>query len=102
MIYYAIENTFINGQVLPIYNTEGYALTWYSDKSLTTQITTVSDASVELYCSVGNTVEAYQIESIVLWDCTVVITDGVNIYSQGDMIPANTVLTITAQPITSG
>ena len=44
------ENTFQEGDILPTTNSEGLTLTWYSDANLTTQVTTVSDATQIYYC----------------------------------------------------
>ena len=96
------ENTFSVGDTLPIYNNEGYGLTWYSDKECTTQVTTVADASAKLYCIAGSTIVAYRIDKITTVDCTVTVSDGTNTYNQGDMIPSGTVLTITGAPTITG
>ena len=96
------ENTFNVGDTLPIYNNEGYGLTWYSDKECTTQVTTVADASVKLYCIAGSTIAAYRIDKIATTNCTITVSDGTNTYNQGDMVPSGTVLTITGTPTTTG
>ena len=99
---YAKGNTFSVGDTLPEVNSEGYELTWYSDKACTTAITTVSDATAELYCVAGATKVVFQIASVSATDCTITITDGTNTYSQGDSVRRNTVLTITGTPTTTG
>lgn len=99
---YAPANTFETGDTLPTINAEGYGLTWYSDKACTVQVTTVADATSELYCVVGAVKLAYEIAGITAMDCNVVITDGVNTYAQGDVVMKDTVLTITGVPTTSG
>lgn len=99
---YSEANAFTAGQTLPAINVEGYALTWYRDSALTTPVTTVSDASVQYYCSVGTTQVGYGITRVLADDCTVQITDGTNNYSVGEGVPANTVLTITGIPTTAG
>ena len=93
---YADENTFTTGQTLPIINEEGYGLTWYSDMGMTTQVTTVTDASQKLYCAVGTTILAYRIKSITTMDCTVTISDGTNTYGVNDQVLVGTSLTITS------
>lgn len=99
---YSPANTFLLGQTLPEYNTEGYALTWYSDKECTIQVTTVQNANVEYYCLAGTALAAYMLEEITFVNCTVTITDGVKTYNQGDMIAIGTVLYITGTPTTTG
>lgn len=93
---YADENTFTTGQTLPIINEEGYGLTWYSDMGMTTQVTTVTDASQKLYCAVGTTILAYRIKSVTTMDCTVTISDGTNTYGVNDQVLVGTSLTITS------
>lgn len=93
---WASPNTFENSQTLPYANNDGYALTWYTDKELTTPITVVSDKTQPLYCTVGTIRIAVLFKSLSKYQASVVITDGTNTYSKGDVIPANTTLTITA------
>lgn len=57
VIGYAPANTFTAGDLLPGYNAEGYALTWYSDEAKTTQVTTCPAGSPILYCVPGATKE---------------------------------------------
>ena len=99
---YAPANTFEQGDTLPDINAEGYGLTWYSDKACTTQVTTVTDATAELYCVVGTVKLAYDVTGVTAMDCTVVITDGTNTYQAGDVVRTGTVLTITGTPTTAG
>lgn len=99
---YAPGNTFSAGDTLPTISNEGYGCTWYSDIACTTQVTTVSDATAELYCVVGTTKLAFKIGTISATDCVVSITDGVNTYQTGDTVMKDTVLTIDATPTTSG
>ena len=99
---WAQENTFERDDILPKSNKEGYSLTWYDDKSLTHEINVVSDPSVELYCVPGNAVDFFNIVDICSYGCEIEITDGTNIYNIGDMVPANTRLTISAVPNTTG
>ena len=96
------ENEFELGETLPEVNAEGYGLTWYSDASLTTPVTTVSDPTQILYCVEGNSVIAYFVTEEMLKGCTVTISDGVNTYGLGDYILTNTVVTITGVPSTTG
>ena len=95
---YAEENTFENGQTLPLYNDEGCATTWYSDIGMTQQITTVSDKTQILYCQVATTQTVGKIIFTDVEDTTLTITDGTNTYQENDFVPLNTVLTITATP----
>lgn len=99
---YATPNTFSQGDTLPEYNAEGYGLTWYSDKNFTTQVTTVSDASAELYCAVGSTKIAYNITSVGAMDCDVSIDGATISYQEGDQIPVGFSITITGTPTTQG
>jgi len=88
---------------LPEINDEGYGLTWYSDKAMTTQVTTVSDPTQKYYCTVGTTILAYKIKAITQMDCTVSIVDTNNhSYSVNDQVLVGTVLTIDATPDTAG
>lgn len=50
--------------VLPTYNKEGYQLTWYSDLSLTTTITTVPSGATEVYCAIS----ASKVKEVVIVD----------------------------------
>lgn len=99
---YAQENTFSQGETLPEYNAEGYGLTWYSDKNLTTQVTTVSDPSAELYCAVGTTKIAYNIVSIVGMNCDITVESATISYQEGDQVPVGNTLTITGDPTIQG
>ena len=102
MYGYAPANTFNQGDTLPTLNTELYGLTWYSDEAMTTQITTVADPTQILYCTVGATQLAYYVEKIMAKECSIIISDGTNTYSQGDYIMAGTTVTITGVPSVSG
>ena len=100
---YAAENTFSLNDTLPEINDEGYGLTWYSDKAMTTQVTTVSDPTQKYYCTVGTTILAYKIKAVTQMDCTVSIVDTNNhSYSVNDQVLVGTVLTIDATPDTAG
>lgn len=102
MVGYAPANQFIQGRKLPEYNVEGYALTWFSDKECTNQITTVEDASAELYCTASTERVAVGIRSVYANQADLIITDGTNVYQQGDGVLVGTELTITATPTAEG
>ena len=59
IVGYAPIGTFEPGEVLPVCDNAGYALTWYSDAAKTTQITTAPAVDAELYCAVGG--KAYNV-----------------------------------------
>lgn len=100
---YAPAGTFSVGYTLPELNIEGYALTWYSDKACTTQVTTVTDANVELYCLAGDEKLGYGIKSISAYNCTVSVTDSNGkSYVAGEGVRTSTVLTITGTPTIEG
>lgn len=102
MVGYAPANQFIQGRKLPEYNVEGYALTWFSDKECTNQITTVEDASAELYCTASTERVAVGIRSVYANQADLIITDGTNVYQQGDGVLVGTEITITATPTAEG
>ena len=87
-------NEFVQGETLPVADSAGYELTWYSDAAMTTQVTTVSDATKMYYCSVGN--QTYTRLYVYTYQSTCVITDGTNTYGDGAYVPIGTTLTITA------
>lgn len=91
---YAAENTFSLGDTLPDTDADGYALTWYSDVSMTQQVTTVSDPTQMYYCAVGSKIKVPL--SITQYQATCVVSDGVNTYTSGDLVPIGSTLTITA------
>ena len=91
---YAEENTFSLGDTLPDTDADGYALTWYSDIAMTQQVTTVADPTQIYYCAVGNKIKVPL--SITQYQATCVVSDGVNTYTNGDLIPIGSTLTITA------
>lgn len=90
---YAEENTFTQGQTLPLYDNDGYGLTWYSDVAMTNQVTVVSDPSQIYYCAVGSRVAVPL--TITQYQATCTISDGVNTYTNGSMVPIGATLTIT-------
>ena len=102
IVGYAPANQFIQGRKLPEYNVEGYALTWFSDKECTHQITTVEDASAELYCTASTERVAVGIRSVYANQADLIITDGTNIYQQGDGVLVGTEITIIATPTAEG
>lgn len=91
---YAEENTFSLGDTLPDTDADGYALTWYSDVGMTTQVTTVSDPTAIYYCSVGAKIKTKL--STTSYQATLTVSDGTNTYSNGDLVPIGSTLTITA------
>ena len=99
---YIEAGTFEVGATLPELNSEGYELTWYSDKACTVQVTTVTDANAEYYCLAEAEKVAFSITNITAIDCTIAISDGTKTYVVGDAVRKNTVLTITGTPTTSG
>lgn len=99
---YIEAGTFEVGATLPELNSEGYELTWYSDKACTVQVTTVADANAEYYCLAGEERVAFNITNITAIDCTITISDGTKNYVVGDSVRKNTVLTITGTPNTTG
>lgn len=99
VVGYAEAGTFAVGEKLPAYNAEGYALTWYKDKSMTEGVTVADDATVEYYCVAGTEKVAYGIKSAAAINATLVITDeNGNSYRAGAGVPMGAVLTITAIP----
>lgn len=99
---YSEAGTFEVGTTLPEMNSEGYELTWYSDKACTVQVTTVTDANAEYYCLAGAEKVAFNIANITAIDCSIAISDGTKNYVMGDSVRKNTVLTITGMPNTTG
>ena len=91
---YAEENTFSQGDTLPVTDANGYELTWYSDVALTNQVTTVTDPTQIYYCAVGAQVATPL--TILEYQATVAVSDGTNTYVSGQLIPFNTTITITA------
>ena len=91
---YSDVNEFSLGDTLPVADDNGYALTWYSDEAMTTQVTIVSDPTQMYYCQIG--AKAYSKLFISGMHSTVTVTDGINTYSNGDFIAIGTTITITA------
>lgn len=99
---FADAGTFAQGQQLPMYNSEGYALTWYSDKELTQVVTEVADPEAEYYCTAGAEKVAVAITQLYANGVDLVVSDGTNQYYEGYGVPIGTTLTITATPKVSG
>ncbi len=99
---FADVGTFAQGQQLPMYNIEGYALTWYSDKELTQVVTEVADPEAEYYCTAGTEKLAVGITQLYANGVDLVVSDGTNQYYQDYGVPIGTTLTITATPKVSG
>lgn len=91
---YAEENTFSLGDTLPDTDADGYALTWYSDSAMTMQVTTVADPTQMYYCSVGSQIKTPL--AITEYQATCTLSDGVNTYTNGDLVPIGATVTITA------
>lgn len=91
---YAAGSTFGVGETLPSIDSEGYALTWYSDEDLTQEVSTVTDENATYYCNVGE--RLYIKLSLTQYQANVVVSDGENTYTDGSFVPVNTALTITA------
>lgn len=80
------------GTTLPTFDKNGHALTWYSDETLTTQITVAIDA--DMFCNVSSASSASNVE-VVTKDAQVVITDGTHFYNSDSPIPYGTTVTIS-------
>ena len=95
---FAEENTFKQGQKLPLYSAEGYGLTWYSDIDLTQPVTTADNPENFYYCTInGEPVEVVNLNTYVdNCDLSIVDING-NSYKSGS-IPVGTQLTITVTP----
>lgn len=99
---FADAGTFAQGQKLPMYNSEGYALTWYSDKELTQAVTEVTSPDNEYYCTAGAEKVAVGITQLYANGVDLVVSDGTNEYYEGYGVPIGATLTITATPKVSG
>ena len=87
---------FASGSTLPQYDrNSGVAITWYSDSSLTTQVTTSTGDDVIYYCTLGSTRVVWFVNAPTLIDGSVSITDGTNTYTTNEPILVNTSVTIT-------
>ena len=91
---YAEENTFNLGDTLPATDLDGYALTWYSDREMTTQVTTVTDPTQIYYCQFGSRIKVKL--SATQYQAALTVSDGVNTYTNGDFVSVGANLTLTA------
>ena len=91
---YAVENEFSLGDTLPVYDNNGYPLTWYSDSSLTTQVTTVSDPTQMYYCSVSLTRGAVRV-NIAQYQATCSVSNTTT-YLNGTFAQVGDIISITA------
>ena len=88
------DDDFEAGETLPAYDRDGYALTWYSDKEMTTSVAT-ADGTSHYYCSVGSTQLASRVK-IHKDNANVLIKDSSdNIYDEDHPIPYGVEVTIT-------
>ena len=92
------------GDALPTVNAEGYALTWYSDETKTTEVTTVADADAMYYCEVGAQVADYYGYKVASATESVISVVGANNkkYIVGEGIPSGETLTITTAAASAG
>lgn len=105
IIGYADRDTFAQGQQLPQYSLEGYALTWYSDIDLTQQVTTAESPSNYYYCTISaEQVDVVGITSLYQDNCKIAVTNSSTgyEYTEGEGILVGTQLTITATPTIAG
>ena len=81
---------------LPAYRRDtGVGITWYSDVALTTPITTSSGTTDTYYCSLGSTRLVWFVDTILVLDASVTISDGSVTYEKGSPVPVNITVTIT-------
>ena len=92
---YAPANTFTQGEELPVVDSNGYALTWYSDIAMTQQVTTADTPTQVYYCQVGARTFT-KLAKISEFQATCTVSDGTKTYAEGDLIQIGTVLTIAA------
>ena len=100
---FADKNYFEQGQMLPEYSFSGYALTWYSDKDLTNQVTMVDNPSQYYYCVVGTEqVEVVSIGDIYSENANITISNSATgyVYNNKGAIQVGTQLTIMVTPST--
>ena len=99
MTGYIPAGTLAVGSPLPAMNSEGYALTWYSDKACTVAATAVESATAEYYCVTAAEKTGQGITMVEAINCTISITDSAGkSYIQGEGAAYGTVLTITIMP----
>lgn len=97
---YAPANTFEVGTTLPTESSvDSYTLKWYTENTLVNQVTTVTDPSTVLYCSISKYKKYYTLKNIVSANCSPYLTDGVTNYHLGDKIPSERELTLVINPI---
>lgn len=96
---YAPANTFEVGTTLPTESSvDSYTLKWYTENTLANQVTTVTDPSAVLYCSISKYKKYYTL-NIISANCSPYLTDGVTNYHLGDKIPSERELTLVINPI---
>lgn len=96
---YAPANTFEVGTTLPTESSvDNYTLKWYTENTLVNQVTTVTDPSAVLYCSISKYKKYYTLKNIVSTNCSPYLTDGVTNYHLGDKIPSEKELTLVINP----
>ena len=97
---YAPANTFEVGTTLPTESSvDSYTLKWYTENTLANQVTTVTDPSTVLYCSISKYKKYYTLKNIASANCSPYLTDGVTNYHLGDKIPSEKELTLVINPI---
>ena len=97
---YAPANTFEVGITLPTESSvDSYTLKWYTENTLVNQVTTVTDPSAVLYCSISKYKKYYTLKNIVSTNCSPYLTDGVTNYHLGDKIPSERELTLVINPL---
>lgn len=96
---YAPANTFEVGTTLPTESSvDSYTLKWYTENTLVNQVTTVTDPSAVLYCSISKYKKYYTLKNIVSTNCSPYLTDGVTNYHLDDKIPSEKELTLVINP----
>ena len=96
---YAPANTFEVGTTLPTESSvDSYTLKWYTENTLANPVTTVTDPSAVLYCSISKYKKYYTL-NIISANCSPYLTDGVTNYHLGDKIPSERELTLVINPI---
>lgn len=80
------------GELAQYTESTGLALTWYSDSSMTTQVTEAVDANAIYYASKGAQREVWCVES-KLMDASIIVSDGTTTYDK--FVPVGMTVTIT-------
>ena len=97
---YAPANTFEVGTTLPTESSvDSYTLKWYTEDTLVNQVTTVTDPSTVLYCSISKYKKYYVLKNISANNCSPYLTDGITNYHLGDKIPSEKELTLVINPL---